>query len=219
MAKTWPDLSGRFIKSIDASLSLVGNTEALWLTSPPTSEVRKKLKVPQLEALYEAVYLQMFGTWEAFLESVTLRWMAKYSSPGYSPTPASGTVLYKSVQDAVPALYLEHGNLKNFLLWHNPSHVRARVARHLTACPIEQLMIAESVSLDQFSAVRHHIAHGSNDTRAKFKAASLALTGSDHGGRPGRMLRNADISDPLNTPKWIRSIAEALKQFAVSVCS
>ena len=54
-------LDADFTKYVDESLKIIASTEVLWLTAPPASVVRKQLKVPQLEALYEAVYLRVFS--------------------------------------------------------------------------------------------------------------------------------------------------------------
>ena len=215
--KTWPRLRSSFEKSVDSALSLVGATEALWLTSPPGSQVRRQLSVRQLEAIYEAVFLRIFGYWEVLLQESVIRWMAGYQSLSYTPTPAASEILYGTVSQARTVLFTERGRLRDYLLWHNPSQVTARVSARLVMCPVEFLCSTESTSLEQFAAIRHHIAHGSSDSRTKFMTSAIALTGSDHGGSPGQLLRAPNIADPLNQPKWIRSIVDELVRFSTHV--
>lgn len=217
MAHTWPQLRARFDGNVEAALHLVGDTEALWLTSHPTSHVRQQLKVGQLEALYEAMFLRIFGYWESLLEEVTLHWMARYSSSTYTPVAAAGTSLFLTLTDARPHLYFEHNQQRDYLLWHHPATVEMRLKRHLLSSPIEALCNQHSVVLGNYAAIRHHIAHGSADTRARFMASSVALTGSHFNGRPGKLLRSANFADPLNQPKWIRCITDSLKTFALTV--
>ncbi len=212
-------VDAQFARLVDDALSIVAATEALWLTAPPTSEIRQRLRVPQLEAVYEAIFLRVFGHWEKFLEDVTVRWMARHTTPSYTPVAAPGHSLYPSISTATTALFFEHGHQRDFLLWHKPSRVRSRVSARLVNCPVEVLCNAHGDDLGRMADIRHHIAHGSADTKTKFCAAAIHLTGADHGGRPGRMLRSASLADPLNQPKWIRCLTDSLKSYASDVCS
>jgi hypothetical protein len=209
----------RFAEAVDDALGLVAATEGLWLTAPPTSAVRQQLHVEQLEALYEAIFLRIFGHWEGYLEELTIRWMARYRSASYVPAAAAGASLHPSLGQALAALYIEDGRQRDYLLWHSGPTVKRRVARVLDQCPIETLCDTEPDALEQIAAIRHHIAHGSRDSMAKFRKAAIELTGSDHNGRPGRLLRAADLADPLNQPKWIRNICERLKDFAYTLAN
>jgi hypothetical protein len=217
MAKSVSPVQNRFNTAVDAALSLVASTEGLWLTAPPASLVRRQLTVRQLEALYESVFLRIFGLWEGFLQDLTLHWMARYRSPGYAPVAPGGGRLFPSIQVASLTLHFEDGRARDYLLWHHPPTVKRRVRRVLVDCPVETLCDTELDTLTRYAAVRHHIAHGSADSRRKFILAATALTGSDYGGRAGRLLRAADIADPLNQPKWIRVFSEQLKAFAATV--
>ena len=107
--------------------------------------------------------------------------------------------------------------MRDYLLWHNADAVRNRVNGRLAACPIDAAFTANVTTLTHLAAVRHHIAHGSSSTKAQFKIASLALTGSDHGGSPGKALRSLDVSDPLNTPKWIHVWSNLLTSWATQI--
>src|SRR5215204_5269353 len=85
MPRALPDFAAKFGTETQISLDLLGATEGLWLTAPPTSEVRRQLRVGQLEALYEAIYLRIFATWETTLEELTVYFLAGYQSQGYRP--------------------------------------------------------------------------------------------------------------------------------------
>jgi hypothetical protein len=78
-------LDADFARRVNESLQIISSTETLWLTAPPASVVRRQLKVPQLEALYESVYLRIFSAWESFIEGVLVRFMSGYETPNYQP--------------------------------------------------------------------------------------------------------------------------------------
>ena len=193
-----PAVLSTFELQVVGCLDIVGPTEALWLTSPPTTHVRRLLKVPQLEALYESAFLRIFTAWESYLEDLLVHMMAGYSTPSYSPRPATGGSLYETLAAARVALFAG----RPYLLWHDAATVARRSGEKLVGCPIQRDLIGALGWLANVSAVRHRIAHSSPDAAAGFRAASMSLTGADHRGKPGRLLRAADLSDPLNQPKW-----------------
>lgn len=198
MASRLPNVAKRFADETQRSLDVVSATEALWLTAPPTSLVRQQLKVPQLEALYEAGYLRVFTSWENALEDLTLYYLAGYTTPNYTPTFVQGKARSRTLGDARTVLF---GN-KRYLLWHNPQRVIERVSQHLANSPIETTLTANRNEIDDFADVRHGIAHASADAKANVRAASVRLCGSEH-ATPGRFLRSARLDDPLNQTKWL----------------
>lgn len=201
-----------------ATRELIASTEALWLTSPPASEVRRKLKVDRLEALYEAAYLRIFSDWEAFLEDGTTRFMAGYESASYQPVPVMGRSLLPTISGALAELLCENRSTpRDYLLWHNPVEVANRTSRWLVGSPVEAVCRTNADEIARYVAIRHHIAHGSVDTREKFKVAARYIAASDCGGRPGRLLRADDIADPLNRPRWIVSISNRLLDLASKI--
>lgn len=213
MSKALPDLASRFRSETQAFLDILGATEGLWITAPPTSEVRRQLKVGQLEALYEAVYLRIFASWETMLEDLTVYFLAGYRSSGYTPrfaTPRPGNTLTASRA----ALY----GTRDYLLWHRASTVATRVSSHLVGCPVETVVDGSADEIDRFAAVRHAIAHASVDARAKFRAASMVMTGYEHKA-PGRFLRSEDVSDPLNPSKRILVIRNRLVDLVTTMGS
>ena len=212
------DLAAKFGTAIEETLSLAANTESLWLTSPPAAEVRQKLKSRQIEALYEAVYLRMFAYWEAFLEDLSMRWLAGYRSASYVPVPNGGR-LCRTLGDSFTQLATEGGQVKDYLLWHNPQAVQRRLHRCLVGSPLEVLVAANTDEFSSLAAIRHNIAHRTPDTSAKYRSAAQRLTGVSYSGSPGHMLRASDISDPLNQPKWILQFSRVFENHAYALCS
>jgi hypothetical protein len=205
----------RFRHECDATLDWLGATEALWMTAPPTSAVRTRLKTPQMEALYEAAFLRLFTAWEVAVEEVTLRMMARAAPPSWVPIAPAGKVLYSSLKSARLALY----GGADYLLWHNPATVAKRIASHLAGSPLEAEIRAQATWLEQVAQVRHRIAHASDDAARKFDVAALALTGTAHRGSPGRLLRSQDIADPLNPTRWIVRLDSGLRSIIVRGCA
>lgn len=212
--KAMPQLGPKCVARFNEILKIAATTEGLWLAAPPASEVKKQLKVRQLEALYEATFLRVFAAFESFLEDSLAHYMSGYGTASYTPVAAAGKAIHPTVSGALQTLY---GN-RSYLLWHDMARDISRSRANLVSCPVETALAAKQQRLEDYAAIRHHIAHNSKDSRAKFEAAASRLTGSQHGGRPGRMLRSEDISDPLNTPKWIRKIVDDMAKTALQIC-
>lgn len=198
----------RFFTQCNETLAWLGATEALWLTAPPTTEIRRNLRVTQLEALYEAAFLRIFTAWEVTLEDLVLRMMAKAGTPSWIAAPASGKSLHPSIASARAALY---GN-RDFLLWHNPLKVTTRISGVLLNSPLEVELVASAAWLENVGHVRHRIAHSSPDASRNFQIAAASIGGGSFRGSPGRFLRSEDLADPLNRTKWIVKIDEGLRR-------
>lgn len=203
-----PALGTRCAERFGEILKIASVTEGLWLAAPPTSDVKRNLKVAQLEALYEATYLRIFAVFESFIEDSLAHYMSGYKTPTYTPSPTAGHPLHRTVSASLQTLY----NGQDYLLWHNMDSCIKRSQRFLTNCPVETSLNLNLQQFKDYAMVRHHIAHNSKDSKTKFKDAANRLTGSSHGGKPGKMLRSEDISDPLNTPKWIRLIVDEMSK-------
>ena len=216
MPQQMANLGTRFTNNVNGSLLIVGSTEALWITAPPTSTVRRQLKVDQLEALYEAAFLRIFLAWEGFLEDALTHFVAGYRSNSHAPSLAVGQVRYKTLRDARGALF---GN-RAYLLWHDPDQAIARSRRYLTLCPVETVLTASRAQLKLYSAVRHRIALSSDDAAKNFRHAAVTLCGSNYQGKPGRLLIpnpsghavfSAESSPPSpqpRRPRWPKGRAE-----------
>lgn len=209
-----PNLGTKCVARFNETLKIAATTEGLWLAAPPASEIKKQLRVSQLEALYEATFLRVFASFESFLEDSLAHFMAGYATPGHVPVPVAGSRLFPTLTKALNALY----GKKTYLLWHDIGRDITRSQKYLVSSPLEIALVAHRARLDDYAAIRHHIAHNSTDSRQKFETASLRITGSTHKGQPGRMLRSEDISDPLNTPKWIRNVVDDMAGVVLQIC-
>lgn len=203
----------RFQNECQSTLDWLGATEALWITAPPTTEVRKRLKTPQMEALYEAAYLRIFTAWEVVLEDLTIRMMARAKTGSWVPRAPAGGQLYSTILSARQALY----SGRDYLLWHNPTTVTRRVSGVLDTSPLETEILNAATWLEHLGSVRHRIAHSSDDATRKFEVAALALTGTTYRGSPGRLLRAQDISDPLNSVRWIARFDSKLRSVVSTI--
>lgn len=212
--KPMPALGAKCVASFNQSLDIASATETLWLTAKPTSAVRKQLKTAQLEALYEATFLRVFSAYESFVEDSLVHYMANYGTPTYTPAASATGKIHPSLTSALATLY---GN-NDYLLWHNPQKGIDRAAKHLASSPVELVLAANKAKLDDYARIRHHIAHNSSDSGVKFAAAASRLTGSEYRRSPGKLLRSADISDPLNPTKWIRVIVDDMAATVLQIC-
>lgn len=212
--KPLPALGTKCVASFNQSLDIASATETLWLTAKPASAVRKQLKTAQLEALYEATFLRVFSAYESFIEDSLAHYMAGYGTVTYRPAASTTGQIHSSLTSAVAALY--GGN--DYLLWHNAKASIDRAIKHLVGCPVETALTGNKINLDDYAKIRHHIAHNSRDSGAKFAAAASRLTGSEHRRQPGKLLRSADISDPLNPTKWIRVIVDDMAATVLQIC-
>ncbi len=199
-----PALADKCVDGLNGALILASATEALWLSAPPASTIRRQLKATQLEALYEATFLRQFTIYEAFLEELLVHLLARYPTTAYIPIAATGRRLETTLVAARAAI---HGG-QDYLLWHNPVKVRARVSRFLSASMLEARLLQHEQALQDLAAIRHHIAHGSADSKAKYAAAATRMTGVRTPGTVGHLLRANDVSDPLNPTKWIRRLTD-----------
>jgi hypothetical protein len=213
MPRVMPALAASYDQHVQGTLQIVGSTEALWLTAPPASAIKRQLKVDRLEALYEAGFLRIFAAWENYLEEVLVHLLAGYRTPGYIPVAVPGSVLLTTLQSARAVLYGNH----RFLLWHDPQIVSQRARTHLTGSPVEVEVAGQQARLEAIAAIRHRIAHSSRDSQSRFQAAALTITGAAPASSPGRMLRAANIADPLNPTKWIRVLSLELRDLAIRI--
>lgn len=208
-----PDLGNAcstFGKRVDESERVVSSVEALWQTAPMRSDIRRQIGDPQLRALYEMAYLSIFGHWENFIEECATRMLVGQGCASYTPaivTPPRAPTLTAARTRVLGG--------QPFLLWHNPVKSADRIAKHVAGSPLEATLRSEETALERYAAIRHAIAHQSEDARASFEAASAALTGVVHPS-PGRLLRIQDHTDPLNPVRWIRKISTEFRRLAAA---
>jgi hypothetical protein len=155
----------------------------------------------RIEQLYELAFLRIFIEWEVFLEQTFVRYLCGYRSIHGQYTPTSGRYC-SSISTAEALIFGSNG----FALWHNPNRIVSRSQQHLTSCTHEVVISSNISRLENFSAVRHRLAHGQGDAKKKFDIATMALCGRRYpSGRPGRFLRDWDRSVTPNR-RWLEAM-------------
>jgi hypothetical protein len=160
---------------------------------------------------YESAFLRFFTEWEMFLEECTIRFMRGYTSGAYVPMYPQGTTVSPSIAAARAKLL---GN-RRYLMWYDPVTNIRRVKKWLDHCPVEVICLSAQSWLEQIAAVRHRIAHRSDDARSKFDSACMALAGRRFvGSSAGRFLRSFD---PSSGHRRIEGIAQRMMNLALQV--
>jgi hypothetical protein len=167
------------------------------------SAAYRELHIARLELLYELALLRMFVQWEVFLEASFLRYLCGYVSRRGSANLRTGVNYALTLSSA--ELTMLGG--QSYVLWHDPNRIVMRAQRFFVNAPHEIVIASQTARLLSFAAIRHRIAHGQNDAKQKFDAATLQLAGRRYrGSRPGRFLRDWDNAA---TPprRWLETIA------------
>ncbi len=199
---------------IDEAVKLVRAAESIRNAVPAASHARKGFSFRQIEAMYELAYLRIFAAWEVFLEESFLRLMCGFESGGSThPTTAPGP---RTIHDARLALLAG----RRFKPWHDPAVVVARTGMFFLAVPgvdvpHDGVVSSALVLIKDFSDIRHHIAHLTDDTCMKYHAATMRLCGARFGRRAGRFLRSEhiDVATGLRS-RWLDRICIDLKALA-----
>lgn len=206
-----PSLAQRFVTDVERAVGLARAGELAWLDAKPGSVTRRELRGTRIDVLYEMAYLRLFVGWEIFLEDTFLRMMCGWSSPVYSPTLASPHSPFGTIASARNALY----EGKDYLLWHNPHAVRHRCNKWFQHGIHAQVVASSEARLEWFAAIRHRIAHGSDQVKREMNSASTGLAGRRYpGASAGRFLRDWREAEPLQQERWLKSIADELSGLA-----
>jgi len=161
--------------------------------------------------MYEAAFLRVFTQWEVLMEESSVRYMCGYSYGTYQPTYPGSTLKRPNIPAARHSLL----NGKPYALWHDATRNADRVAKWVALCPVETVARSATTWLDPVSAIRHRIAHNSDDARQKFYAATLTLSGRRFtAGSVGRYLR---ASDPASSGRRLDDLVLRLKGLALQV--
>ena len=199
---------------IDEAAKLVRAAEVIRNAVPVGSHARRGFSFRQIEAMYELAYLRIFAAWEVFLEESFLRLMCGYESGGHShPTIA---VAPKTIQDARSTVL----NGRRFKPWHDPHIVVGRTQNFFSAVPgnsipHDNVISSALVLIKDYSEIRHHIAHLTDDTCAKYHAATMRVCGARFGRRAGRFLRSEHIDAATGLrSRWLERICIDLKALA-----
>ena len=164
--------------------------------------------------VYEAAYLLGFSAWEVFLERTTLSYLCGYAYCGVRISRIPAAPYFPSASAALAYLLVKKN--KDYFLWHGSTEVKKRVREFLVNCPVADVISSAEVTLKDYSAVRHHVAHRSADTKVKFEAAANRLAVLPNcGGRAGRFLRISHV-DPHSgaQTRWLHIILDDLERLA-----
>jgi hypothetical protein len=214
MPRGMPPLGDGFRSEIKAALALAAAAELAMTGSPRRSALRKEWHVSRVEMLYELAYLRLFIEWEGFLEQTLYRYMCGYNSSCHNPTPSLDLGRFCVSVERAETIIL---NGRPYALWHNPKVITDRAKRWLSACPHETVIASYQADLENYAAVRHRIAHGQDDAKAKFDSATMTLVGRRYrGARPGRFLRDWDTSATPQV-RWLESLGSALSNLAAQI--
>jgi hypothetical protein len=211
MPRKMPPLTVAFQQRVDEALAL---SEAGEIARAHGSPVRKQLTTRRIEALYEMAFLRAFVGWEVFLEETFSRYLCGYVSVhGALPRPVG--MSYAPTLAAAETLVL---GSKQYLLWHNPTHVIARCSSHFQPGSFYETVVSSSTArIQNMANVRHRIAHGSSDSAKKFDAATLSLVGKQYqSASAGKFLR--DWVPGKTTPeRWLSELARELVALASQI--
>jgi hypothetical protein len=171
------------------------------------------LRFPRIEDTYELAYLKIFVQWEIYLEDCFLRYLCGYSATnGMAPLRPGGTY-YPSLAAATAAML----GSQAYALWHNPTKIIQRCSRFFNNGPIESTINSHSARLAALASVRHRIAHGQDDARLQFDAATMAIVGRRYrGARAGSFLRDLDTSQK-SPVRWLESLSSELRRLALQI--
>jgi hypothetical protein len=208
-----PRLARDFRTSAAAAAGLAEAGEIVRALSAPRGRIHQELTIPRLEALHEMAYLRIFVRWETFIEMSFLRMMCGYESAIYVPQFATGRTRQRTLSAAQTALF----GSRDFLLWHNPRSIRDRARDWFAGSPLELVAVSNFNRLEWFAAIRHRIAHGSEDARQNLNRATIGLCGRRYrGASAGRFLRDWDSS--VTPPqRWLHTIAAELENLAAQI--
>lgn len=209
MARKMPPLASRFAESVMDAVEIAEAGEIAG-AAPRGTSVRDAWPYPRIELLYELAYVRIFTEWELFLEQTFLRYLCGFHSSLGAATMVSGLQYYKSIAAAESAV---QGG-RDFVLWHNPSHVAARSRRFFSSGLHETVVSANTMRLENFGRIRHRIVHSQTDAKNKFNAVAMALAGRRYPkARPGKFLRDKQVG-VAPTKRWISHIGEELTNLA-----
>jgi hypothetical protein len=202
MPRTMPRLDLVLIKDGKAAIELARAGEIVRSTSIAGTPAWNEWPVSRLEALYELAFLRVFIQWEMFLEETFYRYLCGYASRYGQATLAGAASYYRTISAAEVSVLAG----QPYIAWYNVATVEKRCKKHIKNGLHEKVFASSLARLRDFSAVRHRIAHGQKDAKAKFDAATMSLAKRVYpASRPGRFLRDWDSSRSPPV-RWLESI-------------
>jgi hypothetical protein len=210
MARLLPRLDRSFSNEVTRLLDLAEGGENVRSRAQPRALIQQYWYPARIESLYELVYLKIWIEWEFFLEESLLRYMCGYNSRYGVMARVGGLPHYPTIAAAQAALLGAH----HHLLWHSPTAVVNRARGHLVNSQHELVLNAAQVIVGHCAAVRHHVAHGQENTRIPFDNATMHFVGRRYSGaRVGLFLRDWNTT-AVPEVRWIHYLASQLANLA-----
>lgn len=204
MARAMPPLDALLTSRVADAVNLARAGETVRTAAGVHSPAWREFHVARLATLYEVAFLKLFIEWEGLLEATFYRYACGYRARNSSYR--SGTVLAPTIPSA-ESLVLAG---RSYLLWHDPLAVIRRSQRFFSLAPHETVIGAATTQLTHIANIRHRIAHGQSDARAKFDNSTMQLVGRRYrGSHPGTFLRDFDFSvaPPV---RWLETLGNQL---------
>lgn len=213
MARALAPLTIEFEAHVKSALAVAVAGEVALAARSAHPALRAFWHYSRVELVYELAYLRIFVQWETFLEECFSRLLCGYTT-GSGREPLVAGV---SFERTVRAAHLKVLGGRPYKLWHNPDHVVSRAKRFFNGGRIETVLSSNIARLRSMADIRHRVAHNTNDVRAKFDVASMALAGARYpGARAGRFLRETVLG--ASPPRrWIDDLATELTALARQV--
>ena len=212
MPRRIPYLHLNLARKMESSVGLIRRIEVARAKANHLDPDR--IRLHDVELAYELAYLRIFVEWEVFLEEALSRFMCGFQHSGGMEPLKAGFGYAKRIGDAKNILL----NNKDYILWHNPDRVIQHAKRILDGSRFELIVASAKVSLENFAAIRHRVAHSQEDAAMKFDRATMVIAGRRYiASRPGRFLRDWNPST-AHPQRWLSTIKDDLLSLATQIC-
>ena len=210
MPRQMPPYAAWFQQRVDEAIRIARAGDLVIASNPVGTPLRREWHFSRVELLYELAYLRIFLEWETYLQETFVRYLCGYRSARGMCAPIAGTQ-YRADLSSAESDVLRG---RDYVLWHDPAKIIARAQNFFAASFYDTVIASNTSRLAQLAAIRHRIAHGQENARAKFDAATIGIVGKRYrGARPGRFLRDWDSS--VHPPmRWLESLGSEFVQMA-----
>lgn len=208
-----PPYSAALQRSVNEAIALARAGDLVVTSVKVGAPLRRAWHFSRVELLYELAYLRIFIEWESCLEQTFLRYLCGYASVLGTCTTVTDTKFYHDLATAQAAVL----GGRQYALWHNPGVVILRAKQFFQSSFHETVVASNLTDLGHLAAIRHRIAHGQDDAKQNFDAATMNFAGRRYfGARAGRFLRDWDRTV---TPqrRWIETLGSELVQLAQQI--
>jgi hypothetical protein len=214
MPRVLPSFELEFADELAKAESYIRSLEAEKIALEQGNSLQR-LKLQQVELAYELAFLRIYIALEVFLEQVFLRILCGYTIKNGIQEPITLSTGYFGTIAGAESHMLGQ---RNYVPWHSPTDIVRRAKRYFLSSNFEIVISSASSRLEEFSAVRHRIAHAQNHARTKFDQVTMSLASRRYAGSSaGRFLRDWDRGA---TPprRWLSTIGTELASLARQIC-